>query len=115
VQIDTTVQQHLLDELGVGDIGGRHGGRCDGELELRYRHLARMEDALVKLVLFLHPLGELEIKPRVTELGLTQDADDLLRREPDRRIDNRVDIADTGKGRRRLFLAQHLVLDWPAV
>ena len=83
MQIETTVQQHLLDELGVGRYRrGTTEAGVMGELELRYRHLARMEDALVKLVLFLHSLGEFEIKPRVTELGLTQDADDLCGMSP---------------------------------
>ena len=65
-------------------------GRCgrDRELELRHGHLAGMQYALVELVLLLHPLGEFQIKPRITELRLAEDADDSLRREPDRRIDN---------------------------
>jgi hypothetical protein len=115
LQVDAAFEQDLAHEGGVGLILGIAGGGLDFDIQLRHRHFARMQHALVKLVLFLHPLGELEIEPRVAVFGLAQNHHDFIGREAERGIDNRIDIADAGECRRRLLFLEQFELDRPAV
>jgi hypothetical protein len=62
-------------------------------------------------VLLLHLLGQFEIEIRIAGFGLALDRDQLLGREPDRRMHHRVDVAYPGHGGRGLLVAQLFGVD----